>query len=124
MIYLDTHVIVWLYDKRVELFTKQGIELIEKSELFISPIVKLELQYLYEIKRIKNRPSEIIDELVDKIDLKICSKKFEKIVNLSIKEDWTRDPFDRLIVSNAKIEDNILLTRDRKILSNYQNAKW
>ena len=124
MIYLDTHVVVWLYDKEDELFTKKGVNLIEESSIFISPIVKLELQYLYEIKRIKNRPKEILGELDDRIDLKICSINFEKVIDLSIEEKWTRDPFDRIITAHAKFNDEILLTRDKKILSNYQHAMW
>ena len=124
MIYLDTHVVVWLYDKKDELFTKKGINLIEENSLLISPIVKLELQYLYEIKRIKNRPKEILDELNDKIELKICTINFEKVIDLSMEEQWTRDPFDRIITAHAKIDDKILLTRDKKILLNYHKAIW
>ncbi len=124
MIYLDTHVVVWLYDKKDELFTQRSINLIEENSLFISPIVKLELQYLYEIKRVKNSPLEILDELQNKIDLKICTINFEKVIDLSINEQWTRDPFDRIITAHAKIDDKILLTRDKKILSNYDNAIW
>ena len=124
MIYLDTHIVVWLYDKKSELFTKKGINLIEENSLFISPIVKLELQYLYEIKKVKNRPNEILEELADKIDLKICTINFEKVIDISIEEQWTRDPFDRIITAYAKLNDEILLTRDKKILSNYQHATW
>lgn len=124
MIYLDTHIVVWLYDKKDELFTKKAIHLIEENSLFISPIVKLELQYLYEIKRVKNRPMEILDELNNKIDLKTCTIDFVKVIDLSIKEQWTRDPFDRIITAHAKIDDKILLTRDKKILLNYHKAIW
>jgi PIN domain nuclease of toxin-antitoxin system len=37
---------------------------------------------------------------------------------------WTRDVFDRLIVANAMVNENILLSKDHKILENYTNARW
>ena len=124
MIYLDTHIVVWLYDKREELFTQRAIDLIEANSLFISPVVKLELQYLYEIKRVKNSPTEILDELENTIDLKIRDLSFEKVIDLSLREQWTRDPFDRIITAYAKRDNKILLTKDKKILSNYHKAIW
>jgi PIN domain nuclease of toxin-antitoxin system len=37
---------------------------------------------------------------------------------------WTRDPFDRLVVSQAALADSILITRDRLILEHYPKAVW
>ena len=48
MIYLDTHVVVWLYAGLTEKFSDPTRELINSHEITISPIVRLELQYLYE----------------------------------------------------------------------------
>ena len=124
MIYLDTHIVVWLYDKREDLFTQKAVDLIEEHSLFISPIVKLELQYLFEIQKINDSPVEILSDLESRIDLKICTINFEKVINISINEYWTRDPFDRIITSQAKLGENILLTRDRNILLNYHRAIW
>ncbi len=52
--YLDTHVAVWLYGKIENLFTPRALELIEehRTELKISPMVYLELNYLLESGRI------------------------------------------------------------------------
>ncbi len=33
-------------------------------------------------------------------------------------------PFDRIIVANAALNNNILLTKDKNILANYDNARW
>lgn len=49
MIYLDTHVVVWLYAGLTAKLSDLAKLLINKHELYISPIVRLELQYLYEI---------------------------------------------------------------------------
>ena len=52
LIFLDTHVVVWLYAGDPELFSPEVRQDLEESELLISPIVSLELQYLREIDRI------------------------------------------------------------------------
>lgn len=45
VIYLDTHAVVWLYEKRIEEFSSTGQVLINQEALLISPIGELELQY-------------------------------------------------------------------------------
>jgi len=45
-----------------------------------------------------------------------------EIVNIAVREIWTRDPFDRLIVAHSKHRDAHLITKDKKILTNYGKA--
>ena len=124
MIYLDTHVVVWLYAGKVENFSEQAKELINGHEVFISPVVRLELQYLFEIQRTTVEANEIVFDLSDRIGLKICDKSFNTIVSGALNFSWTRDPFDRIVVSNAAINHNILVTKDQNILENYEKAMW
>lgn len=124
MIYLDTHVVAWLYAGEIGKLSKEAKTLINNNDLLISPIVRLELQYLFEIQRITNDAQIILSYLSDKIGLKICNKPFDSIINNSINCDWTRDPFDRIIVANAAINKNILVTKDQTILNNYEKAIW
>jgi PIN domain nuclease of toxin-antitoxin system len=86
--------------------------------------VRLELQYLFEIKRITYEANDIVFELFNKIGLKVCNKSFNPIISVALDFFWTRDPFDRIIVSNAAANRNILLTKDKNILKNYEKAKW
>ena len=124
MIYLDTHVVVWLYAGKTELLSKTAVEYIEHNDLYISPIVYLELKFLYEISRIKVAPAEILENLSASIGLSVCDKKFFQVINESISLNWTRDPFDRIIVANAIANDAVLITKDTRILENYLNARW
>jgi len=124
MIYLDTHTVVWLYAGDKSKFTNKGLTLINENDLLISPIVKLELQYLLEIKRITQTPDAIISDLNKRIGLKTCQKPFEKIIQNSIKQTWTRDPFDRIIVAHAALDDLMLLSKDKTILGSYEFARW
>lgn len=124
MIYLDTHAVVWLYTGSTDKFGALGKNLINSHELFISPIVRLEIQYLYEIERITDDPHSILTDLSKRIGLKICDKEFDTIISQAIPYTWTRDPFDRLIVANAALNNNILVTKDRVILTHYTHARW
>ncbi|MBW4635083.1 MAG: PIN domain-containing protein [Iphinoe sp. HA4291-MV1] len=124
MIYLDTHVVVWLYSGLTDKLTDIAKSLINDNEVYISAIVRLELQYLYEIKRIKDEPDVIISDLSAQIGLKICNKNFNDIIGITLTITWTRDPFDRIITANALLNNNILLSKDQNILNNYPYAKW
>ncbi|MBW2708024.1 MAG: transposase, partial [Deltaproteobacteria bacterium] len=37
---------------------------------------------------------------------------------------WARDPFDRIIVANATVDRDILVTKDQNILENYEKSMW
>jgi PIN domain nuclease of toxin-antitoxin system len=122
--YLDTHLVIWLYSGNLDLISQKAKDIIETHELLYSPIIKLEIQYLKEIKKIKEGPKKIIESLKSEIGLKESKIDFAKIVDASIKLTWTRDPFDRLIISNALVTNSILLTKDENILRNYKRAVW
>jgi PIN domain nuclease of toxin-antitoxin system len=124
LIYLDTHVVVWLYAGQLERFSDELQSLMNEEDLLISPIVQLELQYLYEIERITDDAQAILTDLTARIGLQICEKRFQAVVREATAVSWTRDPFDRLIVANASLNDNILLSKDQAILDNYPQAKW
>jgi len=124
MIYLDTHVVVWLYAGELERFPARACELIEGNELLISPIVLLELQYLREIGRLLVEPGVLFENLATTIQLALCDHPFAKIISESLIQTWTRDPFDRIITAQARVSDCYLLTKDAVILNNYTKAVW
>lgn len=124
MIYLDTHVVVWLYAGKIKKLSEQAKELINDHEVIISPVVRLELQYLFEIQRVTDEANKIVFDLSDRIGLKMCDKSLNTIVISALDLSWTRDPFDRIIVANAAVNHNILLTKDQNILENYEKAMW
>ncbi len=123
-IYLDTHAVVWLFQKKLEKFSSTTLELMENNELLISPVVLMELEFLNEIGRLKVKPMLIISELLKTIGLKTCEEKFSKAIYESLDLAWTRDPFDRLIVANALVFNAVLISKDSNILENYEKAVW
>ena len=124
MIYLDTHVVVWLYAGKIKKLSEQAKELINDHEVIISPVVRLELQYLFKIQRVTGEANEIVFDLSDRIGLKMCDKSLNTIISGALELSWTRDPFDRIIVANAAVNHNILVTKDQNILKNYEKAMW
>ena len=124
MIYLDTHVVVWLYGGLGNKLSDLAKSLINDHEIYVSPIVRLELQYLYEIGRVRDESDVIIMDLSNRIGLRVCQKDFNLIIGQALRINWTRDPFDRVIVANAKLNQNMLLSKDQNILANYVHGKW
>lgn len=124
MIYLDTHVVVWLYAGYANKFSQLARELINEYEIYISPIVRLELRYLHEISRVTEDVGAIVTDLSNRIGLKVCDKNFETVVDQALCLSWTRDPFDRIIAANASLNDNILITKDQNMLAHYPYARW
>jgi PIN domain nuclease of toxin-antitoxin system len=124
LIYLDTHIVIWFYAGLAEKFSAPVRRLINENDLYISPIVRLELQYLYEIQRITEDAETMVDDLSQRIGLQICGKPFDEVVTRALTCSWTRDPFDRLIVAHAGYHDNLLLSKDQTILDNYSHARW
>ena len=124
MIYLDTHVVVWLYAGLTEKFSEPVRQLINDDEVCISPMVRLELRYLHEIQRVTDDEHTIVSDLANRIGLQVCAEPFNSVVTRALAASWTRDPFDRLIVAQAALHDSILVSKDQTILANYAHARW
>ena len=124
MTYLDTHVVVWLYRGDVELLSRAAQEQIQNKDLLVSPAVILELEYLYEIERLKPTAMKVIEALSREIGLQVCELPFSTVVKYGLQEKWVRDPFDRLIVAQAKANDAPLITKNETIRQNYRRAVW
>lgn len=123
-LYLDTHAVIWLFAKDLHRFSDKVLSLLPHHKLLISPMVKLELQYLYEIKRLNYTPEQILSSLEDSIHLSICPKNWLSIINQAIHCDFTRDAFDRLIVAHAMLDNSILISKDERLSQHYAYCVW
>lgn len=122
--FLDTNAIIFLFSKNLEQFSDEILAKIEKYDLFVSPLVQLELQYLFEIGRIKSSGDHVLQALYKEIGLKIASLPLDLLIQNAVEESWTRDPFDRLITAHAKTEKAFLITSDKVIRRFYKKAIW
>ena len=125
MIYLDTHVILWLFARKGEGLSVRALNIIESAtELTISPMVLLELDFLHEIGRTTLGSQPVYDYLHERIGLQLCKHSFAEVIHSAAKQSWTRDPFDRIITGQAAIGSNPLITKDNGIREHYEYAIW
>jgi PIN domain nuclease of toxin-antitoxin system len=124
VIYLDTHVLVWLFSGAANELSSTARALIDAEQLLVSPIVGLELQLLYERGRAKQSAAEVLSTLSTDVGLTVCDLAFPLVAARARDERWTRDPFDRLIVAQAQVRGAPLLTRDDRIREHYERAVW
>jgi PIN domain nuclease of toxin-antitoxin system len=124
-VYIDTHIVIWLCEGSAEKLTPVASRAIESSQVEISPIVLVELEYLFEIKRIIKPPMALLDQLRALIGLRMSDHPFSAVAQAALFETWTRDPFDRMIVAQARSDGySGLVTADERIQENYSKTIW
>ena len=114
----------WLYegaDRRIPTAVRH---LIESGQPFVSPIVELELTYLFEVGRVTEPAVAPLSALRKTIDLQVADISTAALVQAATGLSWTRDPFDRMIAAQAIVADAPLITADRTILANLPLATW
>lgn len=125
IVYLDTHAVIRVAQGNTRSLGRDASRLIEKAELLISPIVLLELELLFEISRIKLPSRDMQRKIEAELGVRLCSLPFAEIACAALDEKWTRDPFDRLIVANAKANGFApLISADEKIAQHYPRTVW
>ena len=123
--YLDTHVVVWLCEGKLERLSGPALDAINNHDLLISPTVLIELNFLQQIGRVIRNPLDLAKQLRTQLGVQVCNHSFADMAETALFESWTRDPFDLLIVSHAKANGySPLVTQDEKILRYYPKAVW
>jgi PIN domain nuclease of toxin-antitoxin system len=88
-------------------------------------MVLIELEYLYEIGRTKISSREVQIKIEYELDTRVCDLPFATVAGVMVGEKWTRDPFDRMIVAQAKANGFAhLITADREIAKVYPRTIW
>ena len=111
---LDTHVVLWWYENP-GLLKKEALKAIENAsnEIFISATVFWEISIKTSLGKL-SIPNEMLDRiLIDFTELPITSLHAREVGALP---SIHQDPFDRLLIAQAKIENMTLITRDRYII--------
>lgn len=96
----------------------------ESDDIRISPMVRLELQSLFEIGRVTAPAAKVVDELRTTLGLTVCDASFAAVAHLAEDPTWTRDPFDRLIVAHAALHEAPLVTKDGALHQRYSGCVW
>jgi PIN domain nuclease of toxin-antitoxin system len=123
--YLDTHIVTLLAAGRKNQLSTESVGLIQRAELLLSPMAFLELEVLYEIKRTRYPARDLFEKVAHETGLRMCDLAFGTVANAAIVEGWTRDPFDRLIVANAKANGFAwLISADEIVRRHYPRTAW
>jgi len=123
--YLDTNVVVWLAQGSLDRISDKAKQHLNEAELLISPMVLLELEYLFEVKRIRLGARDIFLKVEHELSVRRCDLPFASITNAALDEKWTRDPFDRMIVAHAKANGfSYLISSDEEINQHYPRTIW
>jgi PIN domain nuclease of toxin-antitoxin system len=123
--YLDTNALLWLSEGSLAGLSPKIDRLLERADLLFSPMVLLELDFLYEIKRSKRPARDVQSKVEHELGVRVCELPFSAIAGAALDEKWTRDPFDRLIVANAKANGFAwLISADEKMREHYPRTVW
>jgi PIN domain nuclease of toxin-antitoxin system len=123
--YLDTNVVVRLGHGRLRAIGREASRLIARAELLISPMVLLELEYLFEIERLMAPARDIQRKVEHELGVRLCDLPFADVARAALDEKWTRDAFDRMIVAQAKVNGFApLISSDEKIAQHYPRTVW
>jgi PIN domain nuclease of toxin-antitoxin system len=124
--YLDTHVAVRLAHGDLTQISQPALDAIARTDLLISPMVLLELEYLFELKKeVRLSVDDVQRKLEYELGVRVCDLDLRAIARIAADEKWTRDPYDRLIVAHARANGlSTLLSADRLILKNYPRTVW
>jgi PIN domain nuclease of toxin-antitoxin system len=111
MILLDTNAVIWATLKH-----RRARPLSRLSAAYVSPATALELQLLIELGRITLAARVTVSDILAAgrwlVDDPPAAKWFEEARSIG----WTRDPFDRLIVSHARLRRWRLATGDHRLI--------
>jgi PIN domain nuclease of toxin-antitoxin system len=123
--YLDTHIVLWLAAGKVNRLSPKAKGLLCRSELLLSAMAFLELEYLHELGRTRFRATDLLKKVDYETKLRLCDLPFSAITSAALDEKWTRDPFDRLIVAHAKANGFApLISADESIRKHYPRTVW
>ncbi len=122
--YLDTHAAIRLSHGQARI-GRDAAQLIQRAELLVSPVVLVELEYLYEIGRLTLPAKDILRKLEHELGLRLCDLPFAEVARAALDEKWTRDAFDRIIVAQAKVNGLApLISADEEIARHYPRTIW
>lgn len=123
---LDTHSFIWWHDNP-QLLSEKVLRLCEdvNSELFLSMASVWEMQIKLQLNKLKLSSSlEAIIELQQENGIALLPITTEHILNLSTLPMQHKDPFDRLLISQANIENATLLSKDTKFELYDVQVEW
>jgi PIN domain nuclease of toxin-antitoxin system len=115
---LDTHFLIWLVLQSRRL---AGFPWIERYRPWgVSPVSFLEIQFLAEVGRLAARTPDVTTAVMAEPSFTVDDVPLVTIVRHALRLDWTRDPFDRLLVAHRAARRVPLCTLGRWIRAGHR----
>jgi PIN domain nuclease of toxin-antitoxin system len=115
---LDTHFLIWLVLESKRLANFPWLH--RYRPWGVSPVSFLEIQFLAEVGRLSVSNPEFTSTVMNDRRFIIDDISLETLVGHALRLDWTRDPFDRLLVAHSLARRVALCTTDRAIRSRHR----
>ncbi len=111
MILLDTNAVIWLLTghRRAKPLAETG------ARLYLSPVTLLELKFLIECGRLEEVGDNALEAVSKDRRWQLDDPASERLFMAALPLDWTRDPFDRLLVAHARCRRWKFATGDRRL---------
>ena len=124
---LDTHTFIWL-DSSPDQLSADAQDILHdpNNDLLLSIVSVWEVQIKAQLARLDLRGdlAGIIREQQESNGIELLPITLSHILALSELPPHHRDPFDRLLISQARVEDVILVTKDENITKYPVNVLW
>ena len=114
---LDTHLVIWALSEPDKLSNEAQQKIQNASKIFVSAASIWEMAIKSSLGKLEVDLDELTKTLLD-MNVSLLAISWEHAKQVKQLPHYHRDPFDRLIISQAMIEPLILLTHD-KILAQY-----
>ena len=115
---LDTHTFIWMDDAPGRL-PQRVLRAVEdtNNSLFLSLVSVWEIQTKMQLGRlnIQNSVANLVERQQESNGIELLPITLSHILGLSELPPHHGDPFDRLLISQARVEDIILVTKDENI---------
>ena len=115
---LDTHFLIWIVLESKRLANFPWLE--RYRPWGISPVSFLEIQLLAEVGRLSVINPQFINTVSNDRRFIVDDLSLDTLVSHSLKLDWTRDPFDRLLVAHSLARRLAFCTTDRLVRSRHR----
>ena len=112
---LDTHVLLWWLDDPNTLLSEQALAAITDpdNQIIISVVSAWEIAIKKALGKLES--PENLEEMIADSEFELIPINYEHAWQVKDLPPHHRDPFDRLLISQAKAEHLMLVTRDSQL---------
>ena len=117
---LDTHILIWWFQDSEKL-SDYFVDIIANPKNIKYVSVATIWEIVIKVQNGKLVLNKSMDFLLGNLfEFEILDIKMEHVLGLMVLSNIHKDPFDRIIISQAKVEGLILLTSDKTVVKYFE----